>query len=220
MNKAERQNIRDLNALRFSNLDTITVKKAVTAKQEYKQALAKLQAQKNTYTDEYITGETQNIKQKYATALAGMYPELEKDIDSLHTSIQQIQSELDLSDPAWPNALKMIELGVQNAETVVKINESFKHSQPALRVLQEVYRRQNVAYDGGIDKMVYDVDGSFDKLKALAKSTFIDQTTSITRFATEAAKIAKFEGFQFEANPDPDAFGEAVFRGAGLSMPE
>src|SRR6266508_3314022 len=111
MNAIEQKRIRELNALRFSNLENITLKKAVDAKQVYKKALATLQARKDTYTDEYITGETKNIKQKYAAALAGIHEELSKAIDDLQGSIQEMQSTLDLSDPAWANALKLIELG-------------------------------------------------------------------------------------------------------------
>ena len=64
MDKTERERIRKLNALRFENLEKITIKKAVTAKQEMKKALATLNGQKSTYSAEYIAEQTRKFQRQ------------------------------------------------------------------------------------------------------------------------------------------------------------
>jgi len=222
MDATERKRIRDLNALRFENMDKIVLKKAVEAKQAYKKASANLQAQKETYTPEHIAEQSAKIKQDYAAKMAGIYEDLSPRLDELQASIQEAQSTLDLSDTALTNALKLIELGGKDlgVDNINKINQSFQGNQPALRALQVIYKARGLSYDGGIDKMVYDIEGSFNQLKGVAQATFLNQTASINSFASKVAKIASLEKFTFEANPDPDGFSEAVRQGAGLTQPE
>jgi hypothetical protein len=222
MDAKGRNQIRELNALRFSNLQNITLKKVIEAKQAYRKTLAELEADKKNYSEQYISERKEKIKSDYAAKLAGFHQELTKDIDNLQASIQEMQSTLDLSDPAWSNALKLIELGGKDLtlETVNEINQSFLYNQPALRALQTVYRSRGVAYDGGIDKMLYNVDDEFNRVRQAAEATFKAQSAGINSFASQLAKIAKLEGYQFEGNPDPDGFAEAAYRGAGLPMPQ
>jgi hypothetical protein len=219
MKAEERKRIRELNGLRLSNLANITIKKAVEAKTAYKTALANLQTQKKTYTPEYIAEETKNVEKKYAAALAGLHDEVTKSLNDLHESTESLQKDLVIDD-TWLGVLKTIELAGPSLdhETIQQLNANFAYDQPRLRALQRVYKERGVAYDGGIDKMLYSVSGSFSRVKALAKSTFADQSTSINTFASELAKIAKFEGHEIEANPDPFGFDEAMYKSANLPV--
>lgn len=217
MDKTERERTAKLNALRFENMDKIILKKAVEAKQAYKKALAVLVEQKDIYSPDHYAEQTQKIKRDYAAKLAGIYEDLSPRLDELQASVEEMQKDF-VIDEAWLGTLQTLQMGGKSldGETLRMLNANFAHDQPRLRALQKIYKEQDISYDGGIDKMVYSIGNSFDQLKKSAEATFLQQSASINSFASKAAKIANFEGFQFEANPDPDGFGEAVRKGADL----
>ena len=217
MDKTERARIAKLNELRFSNLGNITLKSAVEAKQAYKKALATLAQQKDTYNPEYIAEQTKKIKRDYAAKLASIHAEIAPKLDELQASIEEMQKDF-VIDEAWLGTLQTLQMGGKSldGETIRMLNANFAGDQPRLRALQKVYKEQGLSYDGGIDKMVYSIGDTFNQLKRSAEATFLRGEASINSFASAVAKIANFEGSQFEANPDPDGFSEASRKGAGL----
>lgn len=127
----------------------------------------------------------------------------------------------ELIPPGLSNALRLIELGGQELgyENITKINQTFQYNQPALRALQSVYKNRGLKFDGGIEKMLYNVDDAFNRVRQAADATFKQQGAGINSFASQLAKIAKYEGYEFEGNPDPDGFSDGLARGAGLPEP-
>lgn len=213
----DKQQIDTLISSRFSEIGKVLAD-VVKAKQAYRGELAKIEKFKATYSDDANQSRRTTAKTAYDQARRKVHDGMATKLQELKDAVDQRHAELDLSDPNWQNALKLIELGVRDYATITKINKLFEHSQPALRALQEVYKSKNVP-DGGIDKMIYDTDGAFQHLQNLAYQAFTGDGVSITQFANSVARIANFEGVKFDGNPDPDAFSEAMYTGAGLSMP-
>ncbi len=101
-------------------------------------------------------------------------------------------------------------------ESIRKIIEPFADNQSALKALQSVFRANGFSYDGGLDKMIYDIDGAVRNLQE-ASFGLAQGNVTINGFASQVAKVAEREGMEFDANPDPAGFGEAMMAGAGLS---
>lgn len=220
MDKAERERIQKLNALRFSNLNKITLKEAVEAKQAMKAKLAKLNDRETDgmYTQEYKNSEIAKAKQDYKNTLAKLYAD---DIETKLVEMQSSTEELNsvLADPdAVRNTAEIIKATgtALDSETLRKLVAPFAHDQLGLKVLQAACKSAGLAYDGGISQMTYDAGSSYNKLREAAQAAFVRQTISINSFASQAAKVAGLEGFEFDANPDPDGFMEALLQGAGL----
>lgn len=194
------------------------LKKAVQAKQDYKSALAKIEAQKDTYQPEYIEQMKAKAKQDYSGKLTAIHAEVAPKLDSLEKALAEKHSRLDLESPAWVNTLKLIDMGGASlsADVIQKINASFAGDVPSLKALQAVYKSKGIAYDGGLEKQIYDVNSSFENLRKNARQTFTTQETSINTFAGNIGKVAKMEGQEFNTAPDSDGVTEAFARGAGL----
>ena len=189
----------------------------VKAKQAYKTQLAKLSGlDAEVYSADYITKQKEAAKQAYNAARAQAYESLTSRLTELESAISERHAALDLNNPAWQSALSLLQAGVKDADTIRQINASFVYDQPALRALQQVYKKLEV-YDGGVDKMIYEIPSSFDKVRRAAEDTFTGQS-GINYFASHVGKIASLEGFEFDSSPDPDGFMEAAFRGAGLTV--
>lgn len=220
MDKAERERKRSLIGQSLGNLNKIMMTKAVSAKQDYKKALATLNAQKDTYQADYIDQQTRKAKAEYGGKLAAIHEEVAAELDKLQSAVEDAQTNLDLSDPAWANVLKFIELAgsEMDGENIRAINATFQNNQPALRALRDIYKARGFKYDGGLDKVLYSVPDAFTQIRAAAQSTFVNQNSGINYFAGTLAKLAKLEGFPFEGSPDPDGMMENIRKGAGLPV--
>ncbi|MDL1911528.1 hypothetical protein FBQ81_12700 [Chloroflexi bacterium CFX6] len=198
-----------------------TIKQVVKAKQTYKAELAKLGEQKGDFSPDYIEHKNSELQGKYNQARATAYESITKTFEELQTVLEEKNGTLDLENPAWNNALKLIEIGdgLDN-ETIEKINASFAHDIPALKALQAAYKAKGFTYDGGIGKQVYEIAPSFDELHKTAELVLIRGGGTIGTLARAVGKIAELEGHPFDTSPDPDAFMDAANIGAGLVAAE
>jgi hypothetical protein len=200
-----------LSKIARANADVVKAKQALKAK------LAEVEKFKATFSEQENANRREKAQAEFTEAVRALYEPVAVHIEELQEAINQRHAELDMSDPRWINTLKMIELGVSDPTTIQRLVGQFEHNQPALQALRDVMKAHKMPYDGGIDKMIYDVEGAFQGLKEAAYQTFLQGNTSVTAFASKVGKLAGLEGFQFETSPDPDAFEEALYRGASMA---
>lgn len=190
---------------------------AVKTRQAHRREMEGLRRYEQTYTPEELDKMRGKMRQEYKNKLAAIHAEIAPKLDDLEQTLAEKHGDLDLNNPAWQTALQMLQAGVNDAETVGKINASFAHNQTALKALREVYKRQGI-HGGDIEKMIYDIPASFDGLRQSARLTFLEQRASINTFAENVGRVARLEGRDFETRPDPDGFLDAFARGAGLAV--
>lgn len=197
------------------------VRKAGGVKAAYRARMAELETDlmKNTYTPDHIEQLRQDamrgMNEKNAALHAEFIPVLEKFRDNLSES----HAIFDMSDSALTNALKLIEMGGNDLgfENIQRINNQFQFNQPALRVLQSVYKSRGVTYDGGIDRQIYNLNDAIQAIGERAEVALL-AGGSLNNLSSAIGKVAKLEGFDFaEELPDPLGFDEAARRGAGLA---
>lgn len=205
---------------KLSELEKI-LKQTVQARQEVKATIAKLNASKKDYSEEYIQ---KFINPKIAQVqidLANLhqvgYEKVERLLESIHKQVTEKHGRLNLDNPGLANALKVIELSGANldGETIRKINATFEGDQSALKALKSIYKARGIAYDGGLDQQIYDPDPAFANLNKQARSSFL-QMGSLNSFSSEIHKIAAKEGQNFPKTIDEQGVLEAMRTGAGL----
>jgi hypothetical protein len=128
-------------------------------------------------------------------------------------------SRLNLANPAWANALKLIELtgADMDSDTIRRINASFLGDQAALRALRDVYKSAGFAYDGGIDQQIYNPETRFEHLRNANHSTFV-RGGALNSLANEISQVAAMEGIDFPQVIDEDGMRQAMWKGAGLPV--
>lgn len=200
------------------NLEGInfTVKKIVTAKNNLAENLKKF-GQDNIYSQEFAEKETAKLKQNHAANMQTQYASVEKSLDELRNLIKERDAMLDLNNPALSSALMIIQNMGQSLtyEAAKNINANFVHDQRALTALRDVYKARGVTMDGGINELIYSVDGVIDNLKNLAYQGIV-QEGSINYFASQLAKFAVLEGATVEKMPDVVGANAALRAAAGL----
>jgi hypothetical protein len=218
MDTEERGRLKRLAELRFQNLES-ALKRVVRAKENYKGELQKLDSK--TYAPEYMASEAGGLRAAYDTARLTAFEDVKGKLTDLQEGLEELHSSLDLENPAWQNALRLIEMGGKelDGDTIRKINEGFAFDQPALRALQKIYRARGIVYDGSLDAQIYEIEGSFAKLHGLAREALV-QDRPINTFAAAVNRVAKLEGFVFDGTPDPVELEEALRAGAGLPSEE
>jgi hypothetical protein len=232
MDAKERSRLKNLNALRISNLE-IPIKKATEAKATMQAALAKLSGREvnDMYTASYKEGEIAKVRAAYQKTMQSLQADVQTRLDELKVSLEEQHSELGLDNANWQNALKTIELAGKDlsGDTVRQITAQFAYDQPALRALQAVYKAKGLVYDGGIDAMIYDIPSTLNKLQNFARDAFSSENGSVFQFGVAVGKVANLEGVNFPlGNPFPsriyepskidvDGVIEAARAAAGLS---
>lgn len=83
-----------------------------------------------------------------------------------------------------------------DSDTVRKINSQFAGDQAALRALRDIYKAKGVAYDGGLEKQIYEPESAFERLGERAYNTFT-KDGSLNEFASAINKVASMEGIDF-----------------------
>ncbi|MDL1909868.1 hypothetical protein FBQ81_04105 [Chloroflexi bacterium CFX6] len=215
----QKQKQAQLAASLFSGIEA-QIRGVVTAKQTYKADLAKL-GELSYYTPEHLETRKIELRLAYDQARGKAYEKISASLDELRAALEEKHGTLDLASPEWTNALRLIEIGgdTLDYQTIGQINSAFAHDQPALRALQTIYKARGIENDGGIAKMIYEIEPSFKRLQETAELVLIREGgPTIGTLARAVGEIAGLEGVSFDTSPDPDALQEAVNIGAGLAV--
>lgn len=215
MTPEERARLKSLISQRIANL-SIPIGKAVTLRKAYQAAVDRLEAQSNTYSPDYIETNKANEREEYRGKLSELRPDIENRLSELETSLQELHGELDLTNPAWQNAIALIGAGAIDRETVSKINMSFAGDQAALGALRQVYQKAN-AQIGNLDELTYEVNSTFKELRRLGKNAFLPNA-NLNEFARSVGSLASLEGVKdFDVTPDEPTLHDAMRERLGMA---
>jgi len=185
------------------------ITKAKAAQDAHRQALANVEALSTDYKPEYIASQKAKAMSEFTAKNQALYSDTAAQLEKLKGALLELHGSLDLADPRWQNALKMVEMAGKDlsGDTVRQMVKQFEYDQPALTALQSVFKARGMPYDGGIDKMIYDPASAVEKLAEHAYVTLIQQGASPFSFGVAAGKIAALEGYGADvfpwANPFP-----------------
>lgn len=193
------------------------LKKAVAARQTHKSELAKLEAQTDTYSSEYIENQKSRLKNEMLAVKQSQHEEIAELLEGLKEKAEEKHSSLNLDSMEYQAALKTIELAGSelDAETVRKINNIFKGNMSVLKALKSVYKAQGISYTGGIDDFIYDIPSTYEGLRKISYESIV-QDGSINRLARSISKVAESEGYEFPTMVDEAGSIEAMRKSAGL----
>jgi hypothetical protein len=192
--------------------------KATKAKNNHRSRLAEIEKQKVNFSEEYLKDLQGKAQADMQAANQALYGDAMTQIEKLKSALVELHSSLDLGNPALTNALSLIsvvgpDLGVEN---ILRINAPFAGDQPSLRLLQAAYRAKGVAFDGGLDKQIYDPETAIQAIGSQVYAA-LQQGGSLNALAGAVGKLAAFELLEFETFPDTVGFSEAMRAGAGLT---
>lgn len=192
---------------------------AVKSKDEYRANVRKYTVEGQEYTQDYKEKVLQDLKNKFAVRLQGIYQDILSRLDQLKNLIHDRDSVLDLNNPALSAALILIDaIGEKMTfEQAVKINANFLHDQSALSAIQAAYKAKGMDNPGNIQAWIYNADSVIESLKRSAYESFM-QDGSINYFAVAVNKLATLEGTTIEAAPDQQGVTDAIRAAAGLPV--
>lgn len=199
---------------------SLDIKKVVTLRNGYRNQLAKLELQKENYTQEFMESQKKEIYLAYKTKCDGLFTEFVKSLEELRFLINERDADLDLGNPSMDNALATIKLVGDkiSVDTCRKLNDNFRHDQSALRILQEAYETTGVpVITSKINLYVYDLDQTIDDLIQVAQSSIV-YGGSLNLLAYELYKLGTHEGATVDKAPDQVGIDEAWAKGAGLTV--
>jgi len=205
---------------KFAEMEKI-LRQVVKAREDNKVAIAKLEASGKNYNAEYIKSfidpKVAEMEGEFAVVRQTSLEKIYSLIDDLAKLAEAKHAKLDLSNPAWTNALKLIELsgaGI-DADTVRKINAQFANDQSALRALRDIYKANGVRYDGGLAEQIYDSDQAFESLQRIAVDALAGKNTTLNELSNAIRRVAAKEGIDFTEQVDPVGAENVMRKPAG-----
>jgi len=199
-----------------SNLQSI-----YRAKKAYKAEIVKLENEKSTYAAEYRMKEAQERWKVFINAVARDRGSIMNSLDNMLESAMSRRDLIDFEDLRLLNALKAIEVvgDSLSVESINKIVSQFNGDQANLQLLQEALTRAGTVHMDVINSMIYNPVMEFHQV-ATSVYGILDPNNlgSINEAAREIAKLAKFEGFTFNTEIDPDGTVNAMRKAAGLAV--
>ena len=201
---------------KFSELEKV-LRQTADERQNYKKALVMLNSQKDTYSSDYIERKALTLHQNLKATNQTAYEKVMALISDLVELAIEKHSKLNLDNPAWTSALKLIELSGPNIDyvTVKKINESFKGDLSAWSALRDIYKARGIINDGSLTDQIYEPKAAFDKLREYAYYSFI-QEGSLNELSNAVSKIARMEGIEFPQMVDDAGSIDVMRLAAGL----
>jgi hypothetical protein len=172
--------------------------------------LSKIEALSKDYTEQFREGKKQLAQNEYRAKSQALYADTQMQLVKLQDALLELHGSLDLSNPALKTALDLIKNVGQDlgAENILKINAQFANNQPALRILQSAYKAANVAYNGSLERQIYEPESAVQALGQYARAALLEDGYSPFRFGVEVGKVASLEGVDFpQGNPFPSMAG-------------
>lgn len=197
--------------------------KAVEIRNAYRKKLSDLEAQKNTYSAEFLEKSRNDAEQAMKASMQNLHNEFTAQAEKLFAALTELHNSLDLADPKLQTALNVINtigpdlIGSDlETSTIQKINAQFAGDQSALKILRSAYKAKNIVFTDGIDDQIYSLTDAVLNITRQAGETFL-QGQSINALAAVESKYAVLEGYaDFEKMPDPVGFDETLRAASGL----
>jgi len=198
--------------------------KAATAERNaHRTRTSQLQQQKDVYQADHLKEMMDKADSDARGKVASMHSSLKGHHETLKKALLENNAELDLSNAALANAASLIKsIGKElDFDSVTRINSTFAHDQPSLKVLKAAYKSAGVIGDGGIDRQLYDISSALEKIDRLGETAYLGGG-SLNQYASEVKKLAALEGHEQFINSMPDEQGsvELMRKAAGLPVGE
>lgn len=201
------------------------IRSLAAARLEFKQAISKLDAGRKDFNEDYVRSHIDPQKRAAQNGIKTLEQSTYEKVNGLLREIESLAIEkaktLDLSNPAWVNALGIISAAGSaiEADTVNAINKQFATDQAALRALRKIYQAKGIMYNGNLDTQIYEPEPVFENLRNWSLSTII-QDAPLNSFVGKISKIAALEGIEFPRTLDEPATAaaSAARQAAGLRV--
>ncbi len=192
------------------------LREAVEAKDSHREQVQKLKKDKD-YSKEYKDLQEKRLLRQFGASQQRKFEEVGDILRGLEKAAAEKHHEFNLESVELQNALKIIELSGSklSGDTAKNINSKLKDSFPVLKALETIYEAQGVSYKGGIEKLVYSIPDTFEKLKELNYSAFVQQG-SLNQLSRGISEVAEIEGFEFPTMVDEAGAVEVMRKSAGL----
>lgn len=213
----EREKNLALKKLKFENLHTL-LKQAVAAKAAHREIMASIDGMINTYASEFIDQKRRDENVRYKSVLQGLAEKIIVGLGELQKHISDSAAVLDLENPALSNALKIIEFAGNSLEfdQIQKINSNFEGDRASLAVIQKAYKAAGMLTDGGLDKLLYNIEATFENLRNGTIQALVQDDRGINHLISSFSKVAAREGVDLEPILDEIGFMETTRKAAGL----
>lgn len=189
-------------------------------KEKYKTNLARLEKVKDLYKQEVYDQALTEIRQTVIDDVEVQRDAILDSLDSMLDLVIERHALLDLEDVKISNALKIIQSagGKITLENIKKLITPFEGDQASLQILKQALEGVGAQPLQVVNDMVYEPVFAFHVTKDKVFGEMNPrQLGSINQAAKAIAKLAKYEGFEFDTFIDPYADIEALRKGAGLN---
>lgn len=190
------------------------------AKAKYKKDLAEVDKMRGVYQDDVCDQALADAKRLFNDDVNFFKKGLFESFDSMEQAVAKRHEMLDLEDVKLSNALKIIQTAGSNIthDNVKMILSQFVGDQAGLRVLKESLAGTGAKFTELLDGVVYEPASVFHSVRSEAEGHLNpSQLVSVNQAARQLAKLAKYEGFEFNTDIDPDGTTDAFRAAVGLS---
>lgn len=206
---------------RLYDLESL-LKKQATARNVYRDSVAKLLSQSAVYAEEYIEAKLAELRQELDAIHAKGREEANVLIEKLVSEMEARHAEpVDLTDPALTNLMSIINLaGTQLPhEEVTKAVETFVGNPASLKVLAALFEAKDMPYalEKTREKLYF--PGDVQKVLMTQADDSFRFDGSLNAMATKLAQIAAREGVEYgDRLPDPVGADNVMRQAAGLPI--
>ena len=190
-----------------------------STKTKYKSDLAQVDKMKGIYQQEVCDQALADTKRLFSENVNFFKDSILKSLDSMEQSVTKRHELLDLEDVKLSNALKIIQTAGSNItdDNIKNILNQFVGDQAGLRVLKQSLAGAGAKSSALLESVVYEPVSMFhDVRNAIEWHLNASQLVSVNQVAHQIEKLAKYEGFEFKTDIDPDSATEAFRAAAGL----
>jgi ElaB/YqjD/DUF883 family membrane-anchored ribosome-binding protein len=195
-------------------------KSVLATRIQTKAQIQKYQNSLDQFSQDYINGLVQRENENANSAYQSYQNKAEKALEKARRAVDDNHAITDLSDVRIDNAIKIIQASGSEIQPEVcrRLVNEFAGDQTSLTMLQGVFKAVGSPYDGGLDKMIYDVDSAFSQASESLRDHLLSQDGSLNYVARRVAVIANGEGCDFPTEFDPTEVDRATRRAAGLPV--
>lgn len=203
----------------LAELQTI-FKGVLETKEKSKTLIKKYKNSTDQFSQDYINNLIQRETETENNALMSLTDKATRALDKAKQAVEAGHAITDLDDVRLPNAIRIIQASGADIKPEVarRLVNEFTGDQTALTMLQGILKAVGTSYDGGLDKMIYDVEDTFRQAGDAIRDHLTSQEGSLNYVAKRVAVIAKGEGCDFPEVFDPTEVDRATRRGAGLPV--
>lgn len=191
------------------------------ARTGYKEQIASLKAQADTYSQDYTDKKVKEVEGSLRATAQESYESFAGLADKLAAKLIEVDNRPITEEQAsqLSGYVSLIASGIVDYKEAKQINANFIGDQTALKMLQRAYEKAGTS-DGGVDKLIYsgDLEQLPDWLRDVSYSVFI-QGNNVNDLGRALGKVAGFYNVtDYDWSIDPTGFDQELRAAAGLPI--